>query len=70
MVHCQPMTNATNMVWEIYTVSSEYALPGKEVLAYRPNAWVAPFSTHIMKFVGFVEAPTADMAIKKWSKSK
>lgn len=64
------MTNAINMVWEIYTVNSEYALPGKEVLAYRPNGWIAPFSDHIMKFVGFAEAPTADMAIKKWSKSK
>lgn len=64
------MTNAINMVWEIYTVNSEYALPGKEVLAYRPNGWAAPFSTHIMKFVGLVEAPTENMAIKKWSKSK
>ena len=64
------MTNENNAVWEIYTVNSKYALPGKEVLAYRPNGWLAPFSSHIMKFVGVVEAPTEKMAIKKWGKLK
>lgn len=58
----------TNMIWEIYTVANEYALPGKHVLAYRPNGWL-PYSSHMIKFMGFVEAPTANLAIQKWSKS-
>lgn len=55
------------MIWEIYVVASQYALPGKRVLAYRPDGWVQPYSSHIMKFMGFVEAPTAAMAIRKWN---